>query len=43
MLELLGFKVSMAFFVRLMLSLAFFVGIILMVSSEAFAILNKDP
>ena len=42
MMEILGLTVPIRFLANLMLSLAFFVGILLMVSRDAFVTLNKD-
>ena len=42
MMDILGFTVSMKFLGNLMLSLAFFVGVLLMVSREAFIIFDRD-
>jgi len=42
MLEMLGIIDAVEFFIYLMLAFAFFVGILLVVSEEAFSMFNKE-
>ena len=42
MLEMLGVIDAAKFFIYLMLAFAFFVGVLLLVSDEAFSLFNKD-
>ena len=41
MIDIIGFQISAKFFFHIMVSFAFFVGVILMASPEAFATLNR--